>query len=1328
MRRIAQWTGIVLAGIFGAVLVLLALVLLGANTDPGRKVLTWLVPRLTDGAVRVEGLSGAFPRALRVRGLTLADASGPYLSGRNVAVDWRPFRLLRGEVSVDRLTAAEIDFLRMPKSSSKSSGKPTPILIRAFAISRLDISPTLAGTAASLAVSGSLGMGADGTDALSLDASRLGDGGGTYRVTARLDPRTVSLEAHLSEPPRGLLATLAGLPDLGATRIDASLSGPRSAIATSLAVTAGPLSARARGKIDLAHKAADLAVDATAPAMQPRPGISWQSVSLHARVSGPFTTPQLAGNLDIEKLAAAGTEIARITAAIRGNKGEAHLDATLSGILLPAPGPARTLLAAAPLTLTADARLDAAGRPISFTIRHPLIAATGTVQTEGQERLAATITLPDLAPLASLGGIALKGDGTLKVAAAQHPDGISLSLAGGLGLTGGIAPIVPLLGPSPKFAFAGRLAGSTVSLSHFLLSGTALSLGAEGTASADKVALGWTASLKDLAAFGAGVKGTLDGKGTIAGPTTALAATADLTGRIGAASFAPAPVHAHLALRGLPAAPKGEVTAEGMLAGAPLRLALSAARAEGALTVAIHEAAWKSASAEGTLTLHGTAPSGKIAFSVKNLGDFSPLLGSPLRGSLSGSLASAAASGPPSLTLDLIGENLAASGAAVGHATLAGKILDPLGNRRIQARLALAGVEAGGVSGASAELSVNGPMSALAVNLTSAVPSFQHASLAASATLDTEASRVSLSALTASWRGATARLLAPARITYAPGLTIADLRLGMAGADFSVDGRLQPDLALSVTAHNITPTLIAPFAPTLHAEGRLDADARLSGTLAAPAGHLVLRGSGLGLASALTAGLPLATINATADLAGRQARLDANISAGSATHLTLAGTIPLSQTGPLGLTARGAVNLAVLDPILTAEGRRVEGTISLDGRMSGTVAKPVMEGTVRLSNAMLADYANGISIRDISGEIAASGDTIRIARFEGRAGPGTIAISGSVGAFAPDLPVNLVITARNAELPQSDLMTARFDSDLAIRGDAGTHLAASGTVRIRRAEIRIPASMPPSIAVLHVVRAGTKPPPPPAPGPNVALDITVSAAREVFVRGRGIDTEFGGRIHISGTAADPIATGNFTMVRGELSLAGKTLVFSDGTIGFNGASPENPTLDLVASNTTATTTSTLTIGGTAEAPTVTLSSSPVLPQDQVLANLFFGGSSSLSPFQLAELANSLTTLTGTGPSTGDPLAALRSGLGLDQLTVGSDAAGNPTLQAGRYIAPGVYVGANQSTYGGGSQAEVEINLTKQLQLDASVGAGTTNATGASSTTGTSVGLTYQFQY
>ena len=82
------------------------------------------------------------------------------------------------------------------------------------------------------------------------------------------------------------------------------------------------------------------------------------------------------------------------------------------------------------------------------------------------------------------------------------------------------------------------------------------------------------------------------------------------------------------------------------------------------------------------------------------------------------------------------------------------------------------------------------------------------------------------------------------------------------------------------------------------------------------------------------------------------------------------------------------------------------------------------------------------------------------------------------------------------------------------------------------------------------------------------------------------------------------------MRHGTFNLVGKTLDFSDGTIGLDGSGKLDPTLDFTATNITGDTTSTLTIGGYASDPKFTLSSTPPLPQDEILARLLFGRSTS----------------------------------------------------------------------------------------------------------------------
>jgi translocation and assembly module TamB len=292
-------------------------------------------------------------------------------------------------------------------------------------------------------------------------------------------------------------------------------------------------------------------------------------------------------------------------------------------------------------------------------------------------------------------------------------------------------------------------------------------------------------------------------------------------------------------------------------------------------------------------------------------------------------------------------------------------------------------------------------------------------------------------------------------------------------------------------------------------------------------------------------------------------------------------------------------------------------------------------------------------------------------------------------------------------------------------------LTVAGNVHIQRAEARVPDRLPTSIAVLPVRLAGSKAPPPaPAPTSTIILNLTIEAPQQVFVRGRGLDCEFGGTMHVTGTTSAPVTIGALHIRHGTLSLAGRTLTFTEGSIDFNGGSLADPALHLVATSSTASVIATLTITGTASAPKIALSSTPPLPQDEVLSYLLFGsGTGKLGALEIAQIASSLATLTGTGGGVGDPLDAVRQGLGLDRLSVASDANGNPSVQAGRYVAPGVYVGAQQSASGGGSQAVVQIDLAKGLKLQGTAGTSSNVATGAAGTSdGTSIGLTYQFQY
>ncbi|MGH7121555.1 MAG: translocation/assembly module TamB domain-containing protein, partial [Acetobacteraceae bacterium] len=1240
MRRLGKRIGIGAGALLGALLLVLLIIFLGANTGPGRALVTELVPRLTGGTVKIAGLAGRLPGEIRIQRLVLADPAGPWLTARNVTLDWRPLALLSGRIVVERLAAPQAHLIRLPaqpassqRPSNRKPEKPIPLIVHRLTVERLVIGAALAPGVPELAFTASGERTNAGTATLKIDAHSLA-GGGSYRLDASLTADHVALTARLAEPASGLLAHLMGLSLPGPLRLDANLAGPRSAIAIQLRASAGPLRARATGRIDLAARSAHLVASASAPAMVPRPGISWSGVSLEARLDGSFTAPRLDGKLALSGVSAAGAKVSRITASLTGSGGLAHFEARFSGITL--PGPAPDLLAKAPLLLEANARLDAPDRPVSFTLTHPLISIGGTAATAGTRALQATIHFPDLTPLAAVGGVSVSGSGSIKLSAQQTPSGLAVSAMSAFALKNAPAPLLPLLGAAPRVSFASWLQGDAVTLSRFSLTGRSLSLDAHGSLSREKTALAWQGRLADLAELNQNLRGRVTAHGTLEGTAEKLRLAAQLDGTLGTATRAPQPFRVSLAVNGLPAAPEGRATAETNLNGAPLDLALKFAR-ESAHTVAvkIERATWQSAHAEGALTLGPEAlAGGRISFAVGHLGDLSSVIGAPIDGAARGTLAAEATREGPALKLELAGTNLASAGLTVANARLVATLLHPLADRSLDATLRLDGASAGGRS-ASAEISARGPIDSLALRLDARSPSSGGATLSAEAHVTPTAGSLSLSAMTATFRGKEVRLLAPARIVFSPGIAIAGLRLGMAGAELDASGRLSPTLALTLQLRNVTPVLIGSFLPDLAVKGRLDAEANLGGSLSAPSGRLRLHAAGIGFPSELTAGLPPANLDLTASLAGQAAQIQGRLAAGSAMHLAVSGSVPLARQGTLGLSIKGDGNLAALEPALAARGRRIGGRLALAATVHGPLTAPAIVGTAHLSDGSISDYESGLQLTAMAAAFALDGKSLRIRSFTAHAGRGTVSLAGSVGVLEPGIPVSLTVSADNAELLQSDLITARLDANLALNGLAERALAVRGRIHIRRAEIRIPSSLPPNIAVLNVVRPGSKPPPPGIAAPAIDLDVTLDAPREIFVRGRGVDAEFGGRIHVSGTTARPTPEGSFHLIRGAVSLAGQTLNFTSGTIGFNGGAATDPALDLVATTTSATTTATLTLGGTVRKPTVKLSSVPEWPQDQVLAALLFGTTSArLGPLQLAQIAGALASLTGAGPGIG----------------------------------------------------------------------------------------------
>lgn len=1387
IRRVLLWSVALLLGVpVGLVLLALLVVLVGANTGSGRRLIEHQAASLSGGLVAIDGLHGRFPDALTIRHLSLADHLGPYATLEGIRLDWSPLRLFGLTARVDLASVDAVTLLRKPVADpnarpsppGKSGGGGIPNLgidIRRLHVGRAAIGREVAGVPLDLALDGHVRIAGirpllSGVSIASLPDSDVAlsirrlDHPGSVSLTTAVTPGRLGLHLHASDPEGGVVGTLGGMALLDPLTLALDLDGPREAEPLRLALRAGPATLDASGVTNLLSQHFDIQARGQAPAMQPRPGIAWNGLALDAHVAGTPTAPAGNGNLLIDSLSAAGAGVNRLSVHFAGaaNDGAATGPATLHAVAegLRIPGPSPALFAAEPLILDATLHNGQPGRPVDLVLFHSLAQVTGRIFTlsgqPGEPGLHGKlgITLPRLGPLAAASGTPLDGHAAI-AAEFSWADRIgTLGLGSTFAVTGGQPQAVGLIGDQGRLALTASVAGQDLRLYSLGLHGRAIDLDASGT---DLSSIGLSSvldgkfglRLPDLRAALPKLRGALSLDGTVRGPHDDLSARIGATGEVGSDVIPAGPLRLAIDAAHLPHAPQGHVTLDGTLDRAKLTLAAQVERlATGATHITLDRLGWKSAAGHADLTLQPgtTLPLGSFDLRMTRLADLSRVIGQAIQGNLAATLRTtqAARDAHPILRVDL-GGAVETAAAHVGRLALGGTVVDPAGSPNVDLALRAEGIRARGITG-NAHATAKGPQNALAVMLGGA---FDHvagapARIDAALLVDLPAKHVSISRLTANAKGEALRLLQPARIGFGSQIEVDRLRASLAPvaggatpAMIDVAGKLSPKLDLTASLANLTPALAKPFAPSLDAVGVIAAQARLTGTTAKPDGTVHLTARGMRMRTGPAASLPPADLEARADLAAGAARIDAHLEAGSQIGLTVAGTAPISADGRIGLRAKGHVDLAVANAVLGAQGRQAGGQLALDMGVSGTARAPRLDGTLGLSNGQIQDFGQGIRLTDITALVRAQGQSLAIEQFVAHAGAGAINATGTVGALMPGLPVDLHITAKNARPLASDLLTAVLDADITAKGQAASRMDVAGSLTVDSASINIPSGLPPSVAKLDVIRPGDKPPPPASASTAiVGLDVTLRAPGQIFVRGHGLDAELGGKLHVGGTTAAPSISGAFDMRHGTFSLAGVSLTFTKGRVGFDGAGVTNkidPSLDFTAESFVGSDVARLHVGGYADAPKITLSSTPPLPQDQVLALILFQQTTTqLSALQIASVAAGLAELSGVGGGGPGLMGTVRGTLGLDRLSVGSGGANSKgtSVEAGKYVMPGVYVGAKQSTSGAGTQAQVQIDLTKRLKLNTVVGTGgaVTGTTTPENDPGSSVGLKYQFQY
>jgi translocation and assembly module TamB len=1310
MRRTLRITLIVIAVPILLVALLWGGLLTVGNTIWGRQRIESLVADLTKNDVRLLGLGGDLPDRLTLRELQLADAQGIWLDAKNIDATWHPWALLERRVAVGTAHAQRIDWFRLPKARSHHTGhtRIPDIDVHELTSDTVNLSAALVGTTATLNLHASAHLRSLEDMQMTFAATRV-DEPGTYSLQLAFDRKRMDGAFNLREPAHGPLAGLLGVAAIGAVQVSGELTGPRQAERVNLHADVGDLHGHATGVVDLLHNSADLEYAADATAMAPRADLSWQQLQIRGNWHGTLATAVAAGDVQVRALVLPdGVRIGALTASLAAHGGDVSAHAQIAGAT--APGVPVGLLGSAPLIADASIRFAVPSRPFDLRVSDPAFALHAKGHAAGMRAVDADVNVGNLATMLQSAPGGLSGPLRLHATVQQLATALQMRLTASGNLDSTVAALHPWLRGPETADIRGNYAAGEWQLDESVVANKAVSLALSGKMSAPKGQdAAWTvagkarASFADLSLLLSSLSGQGDLRADLRGTTAALGVTGDLQASLGVRGAPPGTVNGTFDLGDLPRAPHGQLHLGGSLAGEPLTLEAQVQVHPGeSVHIDLPQADWRSVHAQGdvTLTQDIDRSQGQIKWSIATLADLNPLLGQHLAGSLSGALNLAPAA-PASL-------QVTTEGLQVGALRLSGT------------------------------LTGTGPPHAMVLQLAAQSPVLGAPThLTAEGLLDVGKSNLQLTAVTTLVHGLNVKLVKPATIDFAHGLALSGLDARLADATLTASGEILPQLHLNVELNDATAGLVDAVLPGYLASGKLQATVQLQGSLAHP--QVDFKVTGTDLRGAGDAGnLPPVQLSATVNLAADGARISLRTSAGDSTHMTVAGTVPWS--GPIAVDASGDIDLSRFNPLLESAGRRIAGTIDVNAQIAGTLDTPTVKGSVQLHKGAVHDYRHGVDLTAIEGTLEGTQRELRITQLTAHSASGTVAVSGTLGLLQGGFPVDLRFTARDAQPLASSIVTGNINADLTLQGTALHELTLAGTIQVNRATVEIPNRFPPNVAVLEVHRPGEHPVVNTTVGPVVNLKVAINAPRQILVRGRGLDAELGGKVQVGGTARAPTVDGGFDLQRGIFTLASTRLTFSSGRVSFAGSDVTgqiDPTLDFLAQTTALDTTVTLHITGVADAPVFDLTSVPDLPQDEILARLLFGeNAGQLTALQAATLGSALVTLTGVGTGL-NPLAEVQKHLGLDRLAVVSNENNQPgspqnagtTIEAGRYVTNRIFVNLKQNTTGS-TQLQADVDLTNKLKLQTQIGTGTATVQGTTpdNDPGSSVGLSYRFEY
>lgn len=317
-----------------------------------------------------------------------------------------------------------------------------------------------------------------------------------------------------------------------------------------------------------------------------------------------------------------------------------------------------------------------------------------------------------------------------------------------------------------------------------------------------------------------------------------------------------------------------------------------------------------------------------------------------------------------------------------------------------------------------------------------------------------------------------------------------------------------------------------------------------------------------------------------------------------------------SNEGKLDGRIRGKTSLAFVEFLVPALSE-IKGQLTTDLRIGGSILMPELFGKVRVESPSFVVGAMDTPVESLDADVKVNASLVKIERLSAELGKGRITGNGDVELFldrAPRLSVALDLNRVRPKIypfqyfkVSGPLTVSGTEWPYMVKGKLFCHEAFSNMAFNRKL-----GSVGGGQADAYLPRTGNRQE---ARSSVFKLDLDVSANKGLLWQNDLIDAEWKGQFRLINTFESPRVLGEANLVQGKLNFNDRQFTLNTLNVVFDNPSALTPRFTLSGNTEVRSTRVNLLAYGNIEQMKIDLSSSPPLPESEILSLLAVGTAS-----------------------------------------------------------------------------------------------------------------------